>query len=66
MAPAWGVMASAMNAFAGVGRPLAENQVRLVGLMNLMFPNAGPLVTFGVCTHCVFIHISFVIVLTVS
>ncbi|PKK52329.1 hypothetical protein CI102_4580 [Trichoderma harzianum] len=47
MAPVWGVMASAINAFAGVGRPLAENQVRLVGLVNFMFPRAGPLVTFG-------------------
>lgn len=66
MAPVVGVMASAMNTFAGVGRPVIENLVRLGGLMSLVFPNAGPLVTFGVCTHCVFIYVSFVIVLTVS
>ncbi|KAK4071879.1 hypothetical protein Trihar35433_3943 [Trichoderma harzianum] len=47
MAPVVGVMASAMNTFAGVGRPVNENLVRLGGLMSLVFPNAGPLVTFG-------------------
>lgn len=65
MAPVVGVMASAMNTFAGVDRPVNENLVRLGGLMSLMYPRAGPLVTFGVCTYYVFIYVSFVIVLTV-
>ncbi|KAL6820005.1 hypothetical protein V8C40DRAFT_268486 [Trichoderma camerunense] len=48
MAPVVGVVASAINTFAGVDRPVAENIVRLGGLMSLMYPRAGPLVTFGV------------------
>lgn len=65
MAPVVGVVASAINTFAGVDRPVAENIVRLGGLMSLIYPRAGPLVTFGVCIYCVFVYVSFVIVLTV-
>lgn len=65
MAPVVGMVASAVNTFAGVDRPVAENIVRLGGLITLMYPTAGPLATFGVCTYCVFVYISFIIILTV-
>ncbi|KAL7940183.1 hypothetical protein V8C42DRAFT_338311, partial [Trichoderma barbatum] len=48
IAPIWGVMVEAINAFVGVGCPLAERQMRLGSLVNFLFPGANPLWGFGV------------------